>query len=31
MDAPPHSFYENKTFPATADYSEKLVISGLHK
>ena len=31
MDAPPHSFYENETFPATADYSEKLVISNLHK
>ena len=31
MDAPPHSFYENETFPAAADCSEKLLISRLHK
>jgi len=27
MDAPTHSFYENETLPATADYSEKLFVS----
>lgn len=31
MDAPTHSFYENETLPATADYSEKLFVCRLHK
>ena len=29
MDAPSHSFSENETLPATADYSEKLFVSCL--